>query len=301
MALYDCDDLLAKMKIRGMIPVAAGSWSDAYLLSAMSDEAEQWLMPLLIKAKGEYLVKTQDIALVAGQSTYRPSNRIAVVREVSMYRADGVELPLDEITPQQKTAFYVQPGRGGVPLFYNFKDGCIELWPVPAAAGDYLRVKYHYRLNRMVAAADTTNITAISGGTLTVGALPAGMGSGAGVKMDFVRALPPFDILAMDVIPASFSSLATTLVFSASDIPVDLAVGDRVSLARYSSFPNMPPELHLCAGLRGAAAVVGSKGDRTAQSALIAEADAKEKSLLGGILQPRSKGNARILVNRRFR
>ncbi len=307
MSLYDCDDLLAKMKIRGMIPTAAGSWSDANLLSAISDESEAWLMPLLIKAKGEFLVKTEDIALVASQAEYRANSRVAVVRQVSLIRADGVELPLDEITPSQKTEMLVQPGRVGVPMFYNFKDGTIELWPVPAQAGGSLRVKYHYRLNRLALAADTVTISAITvgggaGGStrLTVGGLPATLN--AITKVDLIRSVPNFDLLAFDVVPqTALATSGTAVDVLAAVMPTVLAVGDRVAVARYTPFPNMPPELHLCAALRGAAAAVGSKGDRAAQQALIAEASAKETSLLSGILQPRSKGNARILVNRRFR
>ncbi len=301
MALFDCDELLGKLKIRGMIPVAAGSWTDAKLLEAMSDEAETWLMPLMIRAKGEYLVKVQDIPFVANQADYRFNSRVAAIREVSRLMADGTVVPLEELTPPQQTGLQVMPTRTGTPTFYTFKEGVITLWPVPGATGDSLRVKFHYRLNRMALAADTTTISAISGGTLTVGAVPSAMGSGANVKMDFIRSTPIFDVVAFDVIPASFSASATSLVFSAADVPSNLSVGDRVALARYTPFPNMPPELHICAALRAAAAAIGGKGDRTLAKDLIAEAVGKEASLLSGILEPRSKGNSHRLVTRRFR
>ncbi len=299
--LFDCDELLGKLKVRGAVPVAAGSWTDAALLSAMSDEAETWLMPMLIRAKGEYLVKTQDLPFVAGQADYRFNSRVAAVREVSRLLADGTVVPLEELTPPQQTGLQVIPSRQGVPMFYTFKEGVITLWPVPGQTGDSLRVKYHYRLNRMVLAASTTTISGISGGTLTVGAVPSAMGSGANIKMDFIRATPIFDVVAFDVVPASFSASATSLVFSASDVPADLAVGDRVALARYTPFPNMPPELHICAALRAAASAVKVKGDHQLAKSLLEEAAGKEASLLTGILEPRSKGNSHRLVSRRFR
>lgn len=301
MALFDCDELLGKLKARGQIPTSSGTWTDALLLQAMSDEAETWLMPLMIKAKGEYLVKVQDLPFVASQADYRPSYRASAIREVSRLMSDGTEVPLDELAPPAKTGLWVMPSRLGVPMFYTFKDGKITLWPTPQQTGDSIRVKYHYRLNRMVAAADTTIISAISSGTLTVGAVPSAMGSGASIKMDFIRAKPPFDVLAFDVVPASFSASAVSLVFSASDIPTDLEVGDIVALARKTSYPNMPPELHICAALRAAAAAVQSKGDKSLAKALVEEAQGKELSLLSGVLEPRSKGNSHRLVSRRFR
>lgn len=300
MPLFDCDELLVKMKARGQIPTSAGTWTNARLLEAMSDEAETWLMPLLIRAKGDYLTKTQDIAFVADQADYRPNSRVAGIREVSRLMASGAVVPLEEMPSPSQTALGVNPSTKGTPEWYSFKEGVITLYPTPGATGDSLRVKYHYRLNRMVAVADTTTISAISGGTLTVGAVPTAMGSGAGVKMDFVRSTPLFDVIAFDVVPASFSAAATSLVFTAAET-AGLSVGDRVALARYTPFPNMPPELHLCAGLRAAAVVVKSKGDRALAKSLLEEAEAKELSLLAGILEPRSKGNAHRIVSRRFR
>ncbi len=301
MALFDCDELLGKLKIRGMIPVASGSWTDAYLLGAASDEAETWLMPMMIRAKGEYLVKTQDIPFVAAQSDYRFNSRVAAIREVSRVMADGTEVPLEELSPPQMTGLGVIPSRAGVPMFYKFKEGVITLFPVPGQTGDSLRVKYHYRLNRMALAADTCTITSISGGTIGVTAVPTAMGSGAGVKIDFIRSTPIFDVVAFDVVPASFSASATSLVFSASDVPADLVVGDRVALARYTPFPNMPPELHVCAALRAAASAIKSKGDKDLAKSLVEEAIGKEASLLTGILEPRNRGGVRRLVTRRFR
>ncbi len=301
MSLFDCDELLGKLKVRAQLPVSAGTWTNARLLEAMSDEAETWLMPLLIRAKGEFLVKTQDIACVAAQADYRFNSRAAGIREVSRLLATGQVVPLEEMGPAQLTSMGAIQNVQGTPQYYTFKEGVITLYPVPGTGTtDSLRVKYHYRLNRMAVAADTTTISAIVGNTLTVGAVPSAMGSGANVKMDFIRATPIFDVIAFDQVPNSFSVSATSLVFAAG-VPTDLAVGDRVALARYTPFPNMPPELHICAALRAGSAAVASKGDKSLATSLMKEAEGKELSLLSGILEPRSKGNSHRLVSRRFR
>lgn len=307
MSLFDCDSLLAKMKLRGMIPVAAGSWTDAKLLETMSEEAEDIHLPLLINARGEYLVKTQDIPFVAAQASYRPNSRIAAIRQVSLVRSDGYEYPLEELSPPQKTKIIVQPMRVGQPMFYTFENNVITLWPVPAAIGDSLRVRYHHQMSQMALAADSTIISAItpgagSGGStrLTVGSIPATLNTATTV--DLVRAVPNFDLLSFDTaVAVALATSGTSVDIAAANIPADLAVGDRVCPVRTTPFPMMPKELHLCAGLRAAAAAIGSKGDRTGQAALLQEAAAKEASLLRGILAPRSKGNTLRLVNRRWR
>ncbi len=305
MAQFDCDELLGKLKVRGQIPVASGTWTDAKLLEACSDEAETWLMPLMIRARGEYLVKTQDIAFVAGQADYRFNSRVAAIREVSRLMADGTVVPIEELSPAQQTGLRVIPSRQGVPSFYTFKEGVITLFPVPGGTGDSLRVKYHYRLNRMVPAAEAVVISGISVGatvtTLTVGSIPAAM-TAIGQTVDFIRGTPIFDVVSFDVSPSSaWTTGNTSMLFLNAAVPSNLAVGDYVCNIRRTPVPNMPPELHICAGLRAAAAAVGSKGDRDSQKMLLQEAVSKEQSLLAGILEPRSRGNSRRLVSRRFR
>jgi len=306
-SLFDCDELLAKLKLRGMIPVAAGSWTDARFFEAMSDEAEDIHLPLLINARGEYLVKTQDIPFVANQASYRPNSRIASIRQISILRADGTEYPIDELTPPQKTALTLSPTRVGQPTFYTHENNVITLWPVPGAAGDSLRVRYHHQMSRMAAAADSTIISAITPDpdptkltAFTVGALPSTL-NGA-TQVDIVRAVPNFDLMGFDLTTsATLTTGGSTVSILTSSLPADIAIGDRICPVRTTPFPMMPKELHLCAGLRAAAAAVGSKGDAVRQQALLQEAQAKEASLLRGILAPRSKGNTIRLVNRRWR
>lgn len=318
MPLHDCDELLATLKVRGQVPVSAGTWTAAELLKAMSNEAETWLQPLLIKAKGEFNVLVQDLPFVAAQADYRPTYRAAAIREVSRLMADGHEVSIEELTPPQRTDLGVMPSRQGVPMFYSWKSGVLTLWPTPGQTGDSVRVKYHARMNRMVSAADACIITAItpgggSGGStrLTValaststGGIPAAMTTGAGLtqKMDLIRGTPPFDLMAFDLTPAAaWTTTGTSIDIAAASLPSSLAVGDYIAAFRQTPVPNMPPELHVCAALRAAGIVVKSKGDKNLAASLLEEAAAKEMSLLTGILEPRSKGNVHRLVTRRFR
>ena len=318
MPLFDCDELLGKLKARGAVPVSAGTWTDARLLEAMSDEAETWLMPLLINAQTEYLTHTQDIAFVAGQADYRFSSRAAGIREVSRIMAGGAEVPLEEYTAPTQTQHGVIPSTQGVPQWYKFQKGVITLYPVPGGTGESLRVKYHYRLNRLVSAADCVIITAVTQGAgtggstrLTVAGASTGTGgvpqalltaAGSTQKLDFVRGTPMFDVMGFDITPAAaFILAATSIDVAAASLPSGVAVGDYIAAQRRTPVPNMPPELHVCAGLRAAAAAVGSKGDKTLQKSLLEEAEGKEASLLSGILSPRSKGNSHRIVNRRWR
>lgn len=306
MALFDCAELLAKLQLRGMIPVAAGSWSAAAILEAASDESLVFMLPLLIQARGEYLVRKKDISLVQGTDSYRLPYRAAALREAKLVREDSVELPITVIEPEKETLLHRQNTAQGVPQYAVFEDGNVRLIPVPQTTGQTLRVKFHIRPNRMTDPANAVRITVITPGAtttvFTVTSIPAAMNAAPAV--DAIRRQSPFGILGYDLAPTSgISTSGTSITLNNSDLPTGpdaLEVGDYFALAGYTPFPNFPPECHVPVAIRGIAVVVRSKGDKTMADDLANQAAVQEKMLLTGVLTPRSKGNNRKFVNRRF-
>lgn len=306
MPLNDCAELLSTLRLRGQIPVASGSWTAAEMLRAASEEAATHMLPLLLKARGEYLVRTTDLPTVQGTATYRLPYRAVALREVKLVGSDGVDRgTLTVIEPEKLTAYGLGTAQQGVPKFATFEDGNVRLSPVPMTTGDLIRVKWHIRPSRMTDTSNATRISAIVAGgsttAFTVAAIPAAMN--LATQVDLIRAQGRFEILGFDLTTAALATAGLTITIANALLPTGPdypAVGDYFALAGYTPFPNFPAECHSPIALRAAAAVVRSKGDNTLADSLVKEAGAKEVELLTGVLTPRSHGNTRKLVNRRF-
>lgn len=308
MSLYDSAELLSVIQQRGSVPVNAGSWDNASLLRTASEVVRTWHLPLLIQAKGEYLVKETQMACVAGQREYLLGPRAAAVRLLSLISANK-ENQLDEMTPRAQSELGVDRTRRATPRYYSFREGYAQLYPLPANTSDSLKVLWHIRPSRIVVTTDCWQITAITPATPDAthtqlgfgGAATAAVSGAAGTLYDFVGVRNPFPIKGFDA-PSTATvtvSVSTTAVFLTSSIPSDLAVGDWVAAAGYTPMPNVVEELHTAVALRTAAVAVQSRQSKLA-TALNAEANAIERNLLNGVLAPRSRGNPQRLAQRRW-
>jgi len=304
MALNDSTELLALIRRRGSIPSNAPDWPAATVLEQATRELLETHLPLLIAARGEYLVKTSDLPLVARQLAYRLHPRCAAVRQVDYLQADGMRTPIVESKPSDLSADRTSANLVGRPTRYVFREHYLEVFPLPPSSGDSIRVRWHIRPSRICATSEAAAITIIATDTPTPGkttvtyVTPAGSLWSAAVRYDFVKRSSPFDIMSYDLLPPSAGS-STTKVFTSSEFSSDIEVGDWIAPAGYSPFANCPVELHQPIALRTAAAVISIKGDGLADK-LVSEADAKEKQLLKGVLAPRSKGNPQVLKSRRW-
>lgn len=313
----DTAELLTTIKTRGMVPANPGSWSDAQLLKAASDEIEKWHLPMLIDAKGEYLVKEQLITLVSGTASYLISYRAAAVRNASLKLADGRELPLAEMPPNEQTTTRLNRNARGIPQVYAFREGYIDLYPVPDSTVGQLWLKWHIRPSRLVLTTDcrqclnkftdnpSPGYTRISLGTDAASATAStAQANSLGGLFDFVGVRNPHPIKAWDVSKQSLitGGVSTTIDFLTADLPTDLVVGaygDWLCPSQQTPQPNTLAELHSPAALRAAAAAVRSRNDTLADM-LIAEAAAGEASLLRGVLAQRNKAALQRLVQRRW-
>lgn len=302
MALNDSAELLALIRRRGSIPSNSPDWPSATVLEQATRELLETHLPMLVAARGEYLVKTVDLALVANQTRYRLPARACAIRMVEYLQSDGGKTTLIESNPAEQAGRNVnQVGR---PSEYTFAEHSLELYPKPGSAGDSIRVKYHQRPSRITTTDVVAIITAkdvntpLAGQTRFTFVAPSGGGIWtAATKFDVVKATSPFDILSFDLTPVS--STATTKVFTSSALSDEIEVGDYIAPANYSPFANCPVELHQPVALRAAAAIIKAKNDGLAK-ALVDEAKQKEAELLIGILAPRSKGNPKIIKSSRW-
>ena len=302
MAMNDSVELLRLIRLRGSIPSNAHDWPAAHLLEQASRELLENHLPLLVAARGEYLVKTIDISLVQGQLAYRLPDRCAAVRSVAYLQSDGTLSTLEEAIPPELSDNWVNVNRIARPERYVFREHSLELFPLPQNSADKIRVRYHLRPSRIVSTSDasvmTRAITAVTPNTPSPGLTTLGFATTAYTgPIDIIKSSSPFDIVGVGLTPSTQTT--TTAVVPSISIP-DVVVGDWIAQTNYTPFANVPVELHQPIALRAAAAVVGIKGDGLS-GRLIDEAESKEKKLLVGILAPRSKGNVKRLVSRRWR
>lgn len=304
--LYDNAELLNQIQKRGLVPTQAGAWSTQDMLDMAASEIESNLLPLVINARGEYLVQTKDVPVASGQQTYQLTYRAAAIREMSYYRADGVELTITEMAPNQMTQLGLQRTRQGTPKFYTFHEDRFDLWPIPPTTnGDYIRVKFHIRPNRLTPSTGGTGAVQITG--VSIGATNTTLTHGAAASpltsatvVDLVRGYTPFPIIGFDL--TTVGSPTTTTVIANSAMPAapgNVAIGDWVCTKQLSPVMNLPAECLAVVALRAASTILKSKDAKLA-AALAEEAQEKEARLIAGILQPRSRGNSKKLASRRW-
>lgn len=304
MAANDATELLEVIRLRGAIPRNHPDWTAEVLLLQAWREIIANHLPLLVAARGEYLVKNTVTPLVASQRGYRLNGRAAAVRAVAYQQADGRTQELPEANPTELDEAEINVNRVARPERYAFREANLELYPLPNNASDSLRVRWHMRPSRIKQLTDASpycvTISAIAPDTPTPGTtqitFSPSIPGPAFAQWDFVKKTSPFEVTAYDL-TATFTN-ATQARFNSSDLPSDLEVGDFGCVAGYSPIPNVPVELHHAIALRTAATII-SNTSPALSSELVGRALGEEGALLRGILAPRSKGNAKRIVSPR--
>jgi hypothetical protein len=183
MSLKDSAELLTLIKQRGTVPVNSGSWDDTSILRTASEVIETYHLPLLVAARGEYLVKETQIPCVVSQREYLLNYRAAAIRLLSLTGRDNVERPLTEMSPSEQSTIYVDRGRTGKPLYFSFREGYVQLFPLPADVTDNLKVLWHIRPSRLDLVANCWQIFNIQVNTPSPGRTTIGFQTNAPTAM----------------------------------------------------------------------------------------------------------------------
>ena len=232
MSSFDTSRLLTQIIIRGSLP--DGRFTDNELLDLAYDSLLAELAPMVMEARQEYYIVSQDVAVGTASSfpvPYRAQN--GVLREVKLVRGTQV-IDLDRIKLDDVTSSAV-----GTPDSFYIQGNNVCLYPAPQSDnGDILRLFYWVRPSRFVTVAETAKIMAIIGNTLTIFAPSSWTTANT---FDLVRGRAHFDLLAVDQTASAVTSTSITF----ASLPSSLVVGDVVCLAEETSYPNLPPEGHI--------------------------------------------------------
>jgi hypothetical protein len=227
MANYTVDALLLPtLKRRGLLPNTQETLADTDYLALANDELQSYIVPLILRAREEYLVTSTDIAVVAGTQAYPiPSRAVGgKVRNVQISDATSSTTyrQLARVEPEQCP----DVGSGGGMWGYYFQGNNIVLSASPTSGGT-LRVTYHLMPSELVAVAQCAPITSIA--SLSSKILTATAVSGwatAATSYDVVKAKPGFDTYELE---NSATRSSNTFTFT-DDLDTHIVVGDYVEI-----------------------------------------------------------------------
>jgi len=309
---YDTDALIQRLKTRGLIPTANTAWASTDFLTALSDEIDLTYLPMLLKSRGDHICISATSPVLQGQTQYLIPSRCAAngFRYLGITDPNGNYFPLPQLELSQLPAIGAGNQLTGNPKYFWLQGSYINVYPIPAASGQWtLQLYFYYKPSKLVATSAVMAIGAINPGAKTVTVttivpsnnVPATYtkldGDGNPVLYDFVRGKPPFDIISLDQPLASNPSAG--VVTMANALPNGLATGDYLCLSGQTAVPNLPEILHSAIAVRAAAICLKATGDYSGAQALLDDAARLDHNAMVA-LAPRSRGNARKLINRNW-
>lgn len=281
---FDTTRLVNQINIKGSLP--EGRFEDQELLDFAYDSMLSEVVPTILMTREDYFVTYKDYTITASQAGYTIPTRAlnGIVREVKLVRGTQV-IDLERIDLEK-----ISSTQTGTPNSFYVAGTYVYLYPTPATTEDTLRIYYFMRPSKFVPTSECARITAINGNTCSI-TIPTGWDTSD--TFDLVRGRAHFDPLAIDLEASSVSGGAITFT---STVPSELQVGDYVTLAEETCFPQLPPEGHVPLVQSAVTSALESIGDPNA-----ATSASKTQALLErfrGVLSTRVHGAPKALGRR---
>jgi hypothetical protein len=291
---FTTTELIAQVKRLAHVPTNQNTFQTADFLALGDHQIRTKLVPLIKSVRESYFSKDKTYTLTSGTATYQiPARAVGgAVKDVVLVDSQGNEFSLGLIQ-EDEAPEYKQSGTGTPQKFY-FKGNDIVLVPTPGTNEGSLKLPYLQRPSRLIATSSARQITAINTGTntLTVSSVPSTFTTST--PLDFIKADPGFDCLAIDQTPSSTTS--TTLVFSSS-LPSGLAVGDWIALAGETPVPQLPVEYHEILASLIAERIEKAQGDLDALRISMKENEGLAETSKG-LISPRVEGEPKKIIAR---
>lgn len=286
---YTTVGLLAEIRRRGRVPTLASDFSDSELLLIADTCMRETFVPLIMRCRADYYLRSADQTLVANQQNYPVPTRAVLnsVRKVEWIDTSGSEMELFPKAVTEASA-YSDPG---TPLYYGIQDDIIVLMPAPNAALGTLRVHYEYRPAKLVSSGYFT----VDSTTSTTVTLTESVTYTAASRYDFIKKDAPFALLGIEADPTG-TGTGTTLTFPAADVPSRLAAGDFMCLPGETPVAQIPAELHSTLALASAIECMWEYSPD--EAALQDQRLQRSLQQWEGLLAPRMRGRQPKQVNR---
>lgn len=292
MSLYDSASLLENIKGLAFVPLSQATYSDDDLLRLADNEIQTAVVPMMMATREEYFVTYTDYTIVSGQDGYDiPSRAIgAKLKDVTIINGQGVEISVPFIAAEEvpyNTTTFVQYNQ----QYCFLRGNKLHLFPNNNPNVGTLRLYYFIRPNKLVQTSKVAQISSIDTGsnTVTVANLPTTLISG--VRSDFVRGTPHFNILQADATIVTTGSSTITY----SSLPSGLAAGDYVCVAGETPVIQVPFELYPVVAQRVVVKLMETQGDANALASAQAKLKEIEKNVLT-LITPRIEGEPKKIV-----
>lgn len=231
---YTTTQLLAAIRRTGHIPVSQTPFEDDDILQIADQELQTGLLRQILSVRENFYLTYLDTAVNATGIYNIPLRAIGgALAEIQLLNGNIVT-PI--VRSEVHDQFSTNASPNGVYSFY-LKANQVVILPIPTTGS--IRLWYYQRPNELVPTDECSQISAISSGTLTVDQT-ATTSITTATPCDLIKDQPFFDSLATEITPSSVG--ATSIVFSSSDVPTTLSVGDWVALAGKTPVPQIPVE-----------------------------------------------------------
>ncbi len=252
MKTFTTTRLVSQVTMKGAL--ATGDFSDQEILDQATDCLLSELAPFLISLREEYFVRNVSMPITAGQAAYPIPSRAAgmTLRDVKIIKGT-------EICPiYQRAREDITSTAQGTPSSFYKENNDIILYPTPMNTEHTLKLSYLIRLSSLVPEDECGRITTIDTATKTItGSFPSTWTTAN--TMDLINGLSGYDHRGTDL---TVTSVSTSSITFTDTLPTTLQVGDYVSLAEESCFPQVPQEAHQLLVQMTVASCLAAKGDR---------------------------------------
>ncbi len=307
MGVLTSSELIRSIKRRAMIPKDQNTFTNDDLLEMLNEEIQYFGIPHLLRTHEEYLLVSEDVTLVEGQSKYDIPYRalgnklrdLSYVTNVSGLTGNDTGeqvFELSRISVEDLPDYNNYSSSRYAQAFYLENNKVVLLGELPENNA-VLRMHFYLRPNEFVLEDRAGKIQSIdrNTGIITVETFPNVFSSSP--DMDFIKYQNPNIILRYDISPLSVDANTRTITFAIADIPSDLIAGDYINLAQETVVPQMPAELHPVLAQRVAVAALEALGDQEGLASAQRRLEMMEQST-NDIIDNRVEGAPEKLTNR---
>ncbi len=289
--------LLDAIKRGVTVPSTQVRFSDADLLKFADEETESILLPVLTSLRQEFLVVPETQACTASVNKYKIPYRAVgrTLRDLKLARTSDTTFikTLAYVSPEDASVYTTTTS--GEPFGFAVEGDSIKLLPTPTSSDLTILFYYLLKPSYLVPTTSAGLITAIntSTGVVTIGTAVSGFTTGA--VMDFVDGKSGCSCKAIDKTNTNVAS--TSITFTASDLPSNLAVGDYVTLTNQSPVVQLPDEFHQCLVQAVICRILEALGD-SEMYAISADKLTKKIEAAQQLLTPRVESELPVVLDR---
>lgn len=272
-APYLSEYLIEAIRRAARLPLTDATFETWELLAMADEQIAGYLAPFVLGLAEDHLTAYSD-TVITSSDTYRPPARAMKLREVQFLK-DGK--PYDVPRIALEAVPYADWG------FY-FVGNTLRLVNPSSFVGVTLRQHYHLRPSKLIASSGAGYVSSVDRGTGVV-TLATTSPVVSGTYVDLVRGVPPFEVMAADVLASPVNVNDVTL--PAASIPAAWGeAGDIVVRAGESPAPQIPADLFALLAQSVAVKILDGNG----------ESDAYERAK---VEKEQLEASARVLVQAR--